>query len=221
MNTVLTFKHTHELSLPACFKKDDVRFSDDLARYLIEQFSRPGDVVFDPFAGFGTTLYQAEKLGRIGYGIEYLADMVSYIQSIIENKENIFCGSALHADRMNLPMIDLLLTSPPYMAKNNHPEYPFAAYQVTGAGYGQYLADIKSIFAALKRKMKPGGYTLIEVSNIIHEDVLTTLAWDVAKSVSEVLTLKKEIILRWESEKESDAYGFGYDHSYCLVYQNL
>jgi len=31
------------------------------------------------------------------------------------------------------------------------------------------------------------GYVFIEISNIIKEDVLTTLAWDVTKSVSKVL----------------------------------
>ena len=32
--------------------------------------SRPGDLVLDPFAGAGTTLYVAKELGRQGLGIE-------------------------------------------------------------------------------------------------------------------------------------------------------
>jgi hypothetical protein len=60
----------------------------------------------------------------------------------------------------------------------------------------------------------------IEISNIIKEGILTTLAWDVAKSVGEILTLEKEIIIEWESDKKSEKYGYGYDHSYCLVFRN-
>lgn len=37
---------------------------------LIELLSRPGDRVFDPFAGIGTTMWQARLLGRVPFGID-------------------------------------------------------------------------------------------------------------------------------------------------------
>ena len=45
-------------------------FPAGLPRYFIEQFSEPGDVVLDPFAGSGTTLIAAEKSGRLARLIE-------------------------------------------------------------------------------------------------------------------------------------------------------
>jgi len=48
--------------------------------------------------------------------------------------------------------------------------------------------------------------------------VFTPLAWDIAESVNSVLTLKQEIILEWENDT-SPAYGFGYDHSYAIIFQ--
>jgi len=51
LNTVLSFTHVNELILPIEYKNEDVRFSDDLASFFIKNFSRQGDVVFDPFAG--------------------------------------------------------------------------------------------------------------------------------------------------------------------------
>jgi DNA modification methylase len=56
MNTVLRFNTLNALALPIEFQNDDVRFSDAFAEYFIKHFSRPSDMVFDPFAGFGTTL---------------------------------------------------------------------------------------------------------------------------------------------------------------------
>jgi hypothetical protein len=60
--------------------------------------------------------------------------------------------------------------------------------------------------------MKPAGQVVIEVSNLKIDGRLTTLAWDLASEVSRVLHFEGEIIACW------DEYGYGYDHSYCLVY---
>lgn len=46
----------------------------DIVNRLIVQRSEPGDLVFDPFAGIGTTPYCALKLGRRGLGVELSPD---------------------------------------------------------------------------------------------------------------------------------------------------
>ena len=51
----------HELSYRACFKPQ-------LPAFFIERFSQPGEVVYDPFMGRGTTLIESTLRGRIPYG---------------------------------------------------------------------------------------------------------------------------------------------------------
>ncbi len=47
----------HEISYRACFKPQ-------LPRYFIERYTQPGDLVYDPFMGRGTTVIEAALLGR-------------------------------------------------------------------------------------------------------------------------------------------------------------
>lgn len=45
-------------------------FPPSLPHYFIQKFTRPGDVVLDPFCGRGTTPLQACVTGRIGIGVD-------------------------------------------------------------------------------------------------------------------------------------------------------
>src|SRR5215831_1165444 len=51
----------HEVSYRACFKPQ-------LPRFFIERLTAPGDVVYDPFMGRGTTVLEAALLGRTAFG---------------------------------------------------------------------------------------------------------------------------------------------------------
>ncbi len=53
----------HEVSYRACFKPQ-------LPRFFIERFTSPGDRVYDPFMGRGTTLIEAALLGREPLGCD-------------------------------------------------------------------------------------------------------------------------------------------------------
>ena len=57
----------------------------DIVDRLIERFSSPDDLVFDPFGGIGTVPVRALKLGRRGRGVElnpsYWVDAVKYLEA--------------------------------------------------------------------------------------------------------------------------------------------
>jgi hypothetical protein len=59
------------------------RFSPLFARAAIEAFSKPGDVVLDPFMGGGTTLVEAAALGRhsVGADISSLAVFLTRVKT--------------------------------------------------------------------------------------------------------------------------------------------
>ena len=210
----LPMSSTRQRELPAEFRADDVRFSEAFAEHVIGRFSQVGDVVLDPFAGFGTTLLAAEALGRQGYGIEYDESRARYIRGLLARPERLVHGDSRQLDSYPLPAIDLSLTSPPYMRRND-PEDPFSSYTQPGRGYAAYLETIQAIYSQLRSMMRPGAHALIEAANLPGEGGITPLAWDIAAAVGEVLTFEGEMVVIWEP-----SFGPGYDHSYCLVFRN-
>ena len=89
MRTFLQLPHVHTRALPAAFHHDDVRYPDALVAHFLREFTREQQVVFDPFAGFGTTLIMAEALGRVAYGLEYDQQRVAYIQSQVQQPDHV------------------------------------------------------------------------------------------------------------------------------------
>ena len=67
------------------FYRYPARFSPALVRAAIHAFTKPGDVVLDPFVGGGTTLVEALASGRHGIGsdISALAAFVSDVKTTI------------------------------------------------------------------------------------------------------------------------------------------
>ena len=81
MKTYIHLSGAHHYPLPANFRNDDVRYPESLVEYFIEEFTQKGDIVFDPFAGFGTTLVVAERMERVSYGMEIDQDRVNFARS--------------------------------------------------------------------------------------------------------------------------------------------
>src|SRR5260370_20191625 len=65
------------------FYRYPARFSPLFVREVIRHYSRPGEVVLDPFMGGGTTIVEAIALGRkaIGVDLNSLAHFVSTVKT--------------------------------------------------------------------------------------------------------------------------------------------
>jgi methylase of polypeptide subunit release factors len=230
LKTYIELSNTKRRKIPDKFQKEDNRFSENLVEYFLEHFTKKRDKVLDIFAGLGTTLFVAEEMERIPYGLEYNQERFQYIRKNLLKQENIIHGDSLRLSSYDFPKCDFSLSSPPFMMKESF-ENPFTNCKTMG-GYKQYLADLKKIYSQLKMIMKPKSYIALEVANLKGEKGNTTLAWDIGKSIAEVLSFVGEIIIIWtdresvtvdghsESWRIAGTYGYGYDHSYCLIFQN-
>lgn len=97
-----------------------------IARHIIEAYTEPHELVFDPMCGIGTTMIEAMHLGRNAVGIEYERQWVGLAERGIHHARTRGAqGSAYvwNADARQIPdglleavrgRVRLLLTSPPY-----------------------------------------------------------------------------------------------------------
>jgi DNA modification methylase len=193
--------------------EEDVHFPQALVRAVVDEYTSPGDAVLDPFAGFGTTLDVCAQMGRRAVGIELLAERVELIRRRLRGTATVIEGDARHLDEFGLGTFDLCLTSPPYMSALDEPSNPLTGYNTTDGNYATYLAELNLVFAAVAERLRPRAHLVINAANIRNGDVVTPLAWDIARAVSAHLSFRAETYLQWDDPPQ------WMSGDYCLVFQ--
>jgi hypothetical protein len=159
-----------------------------IARYAIRTYTSPGDFVFDPMAGIGTTLVEAMWLGRYGVGLEYEWDWVAQaadnirhaVQDGARGRADIYCGDSTTLPSL-LPArlrgrVALVITSPPYgPSTHGHVRTPGPRrgkvrklnHKYGGADNLAYrsLEELADAFAAIlggcRTLLRPGGHVVV------------------------------------------------------------
>lgn len=211
MRTFLRLKKGRPGKLPDEFRGQDLRYAEELVAAFLRRFTRPGDVVLDPFAGYGTTLIVAEAMRRVPFGVECEERRVEYIRSRLRQPGQVIHGDSRRLLSYRLPPFDFSITSPPFVERSDAAN-PLADEGAGGDIYADYLRDLGQIYAQARQLMKPHARVVLEVANLKGPAGITTLAWDVARALAGVLRFEGEIVVGW------DSYDYGYDHSYCLVF---
>ncbi|MEU0514537.1 MULTISPECIES: TRM11 family SAM-dependent methyltransferase [Amycolatopsis] len=97
-----------------------------VAAHAIRHYTRPGELVFDPMAGAGTTLVEAIDAGRRAVGVEYESHWVDVCRANLERareRGHDHDAEIVHGDARRLPYllpdryrgrVALVVTSPPY-----------------------------------------------------------------------------------------------------------
>lgn len=174
---------------------EDVHMLASIVDHVIERCSEPGDAVFDPFAGFGTTIERAGALGRQALGIELLPERVEYLQRRFPRARTVE-GDARELEKIIhgvVPQfsnagIDLILTSPPYMTAEDHVADPLTAYEENGGDYSRYLMELGLVALQCARVVRPGGFVVWNVADIFHSDRTTNLISDCSRVLEQSLT---------------------------------
>ena len=266
-NTQILNETEFNLKIPYWFvlkpqprKKNEIlhpaKYPEDLVEMFVNEFTMENENVFDPMSGTGSTQLGALKLKRNGYGTElsqFFAGVANgrckeYIEPsqkslFYEEKKQKFKILNKDARLISLndfPVIDYMITSPPYWdmlnmkgaenqakriekgLKTNYSDDPDDIGNIQG--YNDFLLTIRDIYFNIASLMKSGSYMTIVVKNIKKKGTNYPFAWDLANLLQEKLILLPEVF--WCQDDISIApYGYGNTyvsntfHQYCLNFQ--
>lgn len=234
------------------------KFPETLAQEFIEFFTKPGQVVLDPMAGTGSALVAALRAGRHSYGIELNPGYADIARQIVTDERaalgeaaaglraEVITGNAAaiaeHAAAARLPVIDYVVTSPPYWdmlhargaetqkKRRTAPSLDvFYSDDPNDLGnvhdYDEFVERLAAIYEALQPYLRPKAYLTIIVKNVKKGGKIYPLAWDLARELGKTYTLKDEKV--WcQDDIRLAPYGLGSAwvsntfHHYCLQFRN-
>ena len=198
---------------PPRFETNEIKYPEALVRYFLQKYTRPGDKIFDPFAGLGTTLFTAEEMRRLPFGLEYDDRRYEWVASQLGDPQNLIHGDSGKLSTYGFPKMDFAMTSPPYMPRH-HRWNPLYAGNPGYAGYDAYLKQMARIFRQLATIMKRNAYVVVQADNLQGRGY-TPLVADLGRTISANLRLQTEIIIAWQGQPETDA-----QHTHCLIFKN-
>ncbi len=208
-------------------------------RPFVRDYSRPGETVFDPFCGFGTTLLAAALEGRAGMGMEIEADRATLARERLQRH-----GVDARIARGALPRtkiserIDLCLTSVPYFGCrwNSHQSLAtHAVDQLYDAPYfAAYLAGMRAVFHAVREALPEDGYCIAMAENVRIGGRTLPVAWELARILDSLFLACDERVICYPPRAdaaERDANTVGNEvanddamrndrtHEYALIYR--
>jgi len=253
----LKFQKSWFIHNPPPRRKDVIlhpaKFPETMAQEFVEFFTKRGQTVLDPMVGTGSTLVACLRAGRHSIGIELNPTYADIARKIVDEERDalggsaaelraeVITGDAAQPSDLNLPIVDYVLTSPPYWdmlhsrgaetqrARRASPDMD-VVYSDDPADlgniheYNEFIDRLVAVYVGLQPYIRTRAYLTIIVKNVKKGGRIYPLAWDLARRLGEDYTLKDERI--WcQDDVRLAPYGLGSAwvsntfHHYCLQFR--
>jgi len=218
-----------------------------LVQRLLEIYTKPGDLVLDPFMGTGSTLIAAQSTGRRAIGFEIAPQFVRIAQERLRD------AGASPQDRTTLNIhkedarnlksfvrsdsVDLVVTSPPYWNIHRQPRtadgktprpYTSSSNDLGNIEtYSDFLDALDTVFEGLFAVAKPGRWCILIVMDLRKADRFYAFHIDCIHRMTSCGFRLEDIII-WDRRSEyhnlrplgfPTTFRVNKAHEYILIFQ--
>jgi len=195
-------------------------FPLELCRRLIELYTIKNDIVFDPFAGSGTTLVASMELGRNAVGIDLNPSYAKLAKSRLQQRRlskespipRVYRNNAERMHKILQPdSVDLIITSPPYWnilnrkrtadGKKRRAYSNLAEDLGNASSYPKFLASLGSIFLKMNHVLKLGKRCALVIMDLRIGRDFIPLHIDAVEEMRKA-GFRLENIIIWDRRKE-------------------
>ena len=198
-------------------------FPQMLCERLIETFLPPeAELVLDPFAGSGSTVLAAQRMGKRGIGLELSEEYATLanarLASVGREPPDQNPGSVVHrasaSELLSLvepESVDLCITSPPYwniLNQRRTADYKSVRHYGNLDGdlgtiedYEAFLESLAAVFGDVLVTLRPGAYCCVIVMDLRKKNRFFPLHSDLATRLVEIGYLYDDLII-WNRQAE-------------------
>jgi hypothetical protein len=151
-------------------------FIPQIPNQMIRRFTKPGDWVLDTFAGLGTTLIEAKRLGRNCIGIELQESVAQEARELVESEPDphgihwhIEVGDSTQVDypallaKQGCKSVQLAIMHPPYADIIRFSEDPRDLSNC--ASVDGFLAGLSKVAEKSLEVLSPGGHAVLVIGD--------------------------------------------------------
>ncbi|MHA1646318.1 MAG: DNA methyltransferase [Promethearchaeota archaeon] len=218
----------------------------ELCKQIIENFSKEGDLVLDPFAGVGGTLMGCSLSNRKGIGIELNSKWINIYKEVCE-RENLIDQQMIQGDSREVLKSekispDFILTDVPYWHMDTVAKSKGTYKKVGDISKGVFsdrskLSQfneqsqtksnskdnwkklMKEVFTAVFNKLKPGKYCAVFIGNMYHQGKYHLLNAELTQIMEKIGFVCKGEIIWYDVSKKLHLYGINYSWIPSIVHQ--
>lgn len=197
-------------------------FAPQVARNIIEMYTKKGDSILDPMVGSGTTLIEAKLLARNALGMDINPEAIKLTEAGLRfkhhppSKQKTRVGDTRDLSFLKDNSFDLVLTHPPYLNIIKYSGGKIAGDISNIGSLLKFCDEIERIAKELYRVLKPDKYCAILIGDTRRRKHYVPLAFNVMQRFLKVgFVLKEDIIKvqhnckstkRWEWKAKRDKF---------------